>query len=166
MSVLSHLMMRRRSLIGLTAVLLEALVLAWRLRAIAHAPRVVVSARVVQLMDNRLLAEQIEGYAKRYERPAYFLDSVTAHLDSADAAAFRRNLTDLWGEPVSYLWTWCDFTLVSRAGMRGRLLSWPASDSIRREMASRGRMGFPVVIDERYPWPPGVGRTRNCFGDP
>jgi hypothetical protein len=155
--------MTRRSLIGVAAVLLGVSMLGWRIRAIVRTPRVAVSTRVAQLMDNRLLALKIEAYAKRYGRPAYFLDSVVAHLDSADAAVFRRNLTDLWGDPVSYQWTWCDFTLVSWTGMRGRLLSVPASDSIRRAMALRGRMGFPAVIDERYPWPAGVGRTQNCF---
>lgn len=130
-----------RATVGLAAVLLCALVLAWRLRTIAREPRVWVAPRVAQLMYDRLLAQQIEDYARRYRRPAYFLDSVVAHLDSADAAAFRSRMTDLWGDPIGYLWSYCGFSLRSDGGTR----RWP---------------GNGVV--EEYSWPRGVGRTRDC----
>jgi hypothetical protein len=84
--------MTRRAGVGLAVVSLCAIVLASRVRTVAGEPRVTVGPRVVQLMDNRLLAVRIGAYARRYGRPAYSLDSVTAHRDSADAAAFRSCL--------------------------------------------------------------------------
>ena len=46
--------------------------------------------RAVQRQYLRWLAYRITAYAREYGRPAFHLDSVTAHMDSARAAEFRR----------------------------------------------------------------------------
>lgn len=159
--------MRRltRPALGLVALLLCAAVLAWRIRTIANEPRVALGPRAVQLMYNRMLALRIIDYARTHRRPAYYMDSVLAHLDSAEARLVSDLGTDLWGGRVYYAWTWCDFRLSSDAGE-----PWPRSqaawDSTWREARARGRLGMPHVISEEYPWPRGVGRTHDCHGGP
>ena len=139
-------MLTRRTAIDLVAIVLCATVLASRIHTLVNQPRVVPASRVAQLMYNRMLALRIEAYAREYGRPAYYLDSVMAHLDSADAKIVSELRTDLWGKPVHYFWTWCFFTLTSSAGWDGY------SD------------GPQHWVTERYPWPRGVGRTQKCFG--
>ena len=156
--------MTRRTAIGLAAVVLCGIVLAWRVRTIAREPRLEVSPRVAQLMYNRMLAQWIAAYARRYRRPAYYLDSVMAHLDSADAERVSALRTDLWGKPVHYFWSYCWFSLHSYAGARPWLRPTPA-ESIPAESIPPGQLFAPGgEIDEQYPWPPGVGRTERCFG--
>jgi len=116
-----------------------------RIYTLVNQPRVVLAPRVAQFMHDRMLAQHIEDYAQRYGRPAFYLDSVIAHLDSGDAKIVSGLRTDLWGDPVHYRWTWCDFTLSSSAGRANQ----PG--------------GFRYSIREKYPWPSGVGRTENCF---
>jgi hypothetical protein len=152
-----------RAAVGLAAVVLCAVVFASRVRTIGREPRVALSPRVAQLMYNRMLALRIEAYARQYGRPAYDLDSVLAHLDSAGAALVSDLRTDLWGEPVSYFWTWCNFSLLSRAGASPPQIA-AAFDSMLREQRARERSFPPLVLGEEYPWPPGVGRTERCFG--
>ena len=135
----------RRTALGLAAVCLCAIVLMWRVTTITREPRVAVSPRVVQLMYNRRLALRIDAYARRYGRPPYYLDSVMAHLDSADDAEFQSNLTDLWGDSVTYVWSRCGFRLVSLAGGQPPGGAW---------------------VVEEYEWPRDVRQPRNCEGDP
>lgn len=139
-------MLTRRTAIDLVVIALCAIVLASRIRTLVNEPRVVPASRVAQLMYNRMLALRIEAYAREYGRPAYYLDSVMAHLDSADVKIVSGLRTDLWGEPVHYFWTWCWFTVTSRAGRAGY---------------AGGPWNW---VTERYPWPRGVGRTQKCFG--
>ncbi|MEJ7812754.1 MAG: hypothetical protein WKG32_20235 [Gemmatimonadaceae bacterium] len=137
-------MITRRSALGVAAVVLCTTVLAWRLRTVAREPHVAVNRRVAQLMNNRLLAQRIAAYAQTYDRPAYHLDSVVAHLDSPDRRLVSELRTDLWGAPVLYLWSWCSFRLMSPGGRTGR---------------ASGRL-----IMEDYPWPPGVAPAEKCSG--
>ena len=139
-------MLTRRTVIDLVAIVLCAAVLASRIHTLVNQPRVVPASRVAQFMYNRMLALRIEAYAREYGRPAYYLDSVMAHLDSADAKIVSGLRTDLWGKPVLYFWTWCWFTVTSRAGWTDQ----PGAPS--------------HWVTERYPWPHGVGRTQKCFG--
>lgn len=123
---------------GLSAVCLGAAILALRIRSIERELRVPLAPRVGQLMYNRVLAARIHAYARTHGRPAYFLDSVEVHLDSAARVEFQRLRTDLWGEPVEYVWSWCDFMLGSEGGAQTVIMEW-------------------------YPWPSGVGRSENCW---
>ena len=136
----------RRTTIDVVAIVLCATMLAARLHALINQPRVVPASRVAQLMYNRRLALWVEDYARKYGRPAFYLDSVVAHLDSTDAKTVSELRTDFGGKPVHYFWTWCYFTLSSDAGWTGypgAHLHW---------------------VTERFPWPRGVGRMQDCFG--
>ena len=167
--------MTRRSAIGLAAVVLCAALLAWRVRTIAREQRVPVDPRVTQLMYNRMLAQWITAYAREYGRPAYYLDSVMAHLDSADAKLVSELRTDLWGDRIRYSWSYCHFTLASPAGTRPWRRRPPRADTVAPVApapvapapATRARwLPEPPQgeIHEEYPWPPGVGRTDRCYG--
>jgi hypothetical protein len=154
----------RRTAIGLAAVILCASVLGWRVRTIAREQRVPVSPRVTQLMYNRMLARWIQAYARTYRRPAYYLDSVLAHLDSAERRVVSNLLTDLWGDRVYYVWTYCDFTLASHAGARPWLRPPPPDTVAPVKPARWGPEPPQGELREEYPWPPGVGRTDKCLG--
>ena len=128
--------------------------------------------RAVQRQYLRWLAYRITAYAREYGRPAFHLDSVTAHMDSARAAEFNRNLVDIWGRPVFYHWDESRFTLASDAGA-ARIRDRPY-DSVRaaefrrltqeqqfqRWMAETRRL----EVREEYGWPPEARGRRNSFG--
>lgn len=151
-----------RPAIGLAAVVLCAVVLASRVRAVANEPRMALGPRVVQFMNNRMLALRIDAYARRYGRPAYAFDSVLAHLDSAEARLVSDLRTDLWGDQVVYGWSWCGYTVSSGAGLWQMPWFKEELDSAR----SRGRSRLPFEVSEEYSWPRGVGRTYDCGGGP
>lgn len=146
---------------GLIAVVIAATGLGWRIRRISREPRVVLAPRAVQLMYNRMLSLRVQQYAARYGRPAFRLDSVLAHLDSTDARAVSDLSTDLWGDEVIYSWSFCSFTLVSRAGQENEPPSPAPAESLRASQL------FPpgAWVEEDYAWPTGVGRTERC-GEP
>jgi hypothetical protein len=128
--------------------------------------------RAVQRQYLRWLAYRVKAYAREHGRPAFHLDSVTAHMDSARAAEFRRNLIDIWGQPVFYHWDESRFILGSFAGT-SRLRDRPY-DSVRaaefqkltreqqfqRWMAETRR----VEVREEYAWPPEARGRRNALG--
>jgi hypothetical protein len=154
-----------RTWIDLALIVLCAVVLVSRIRSIRSEPRIGQSARVVQLMYNRMLAQRVLAYAERYRRPAFELDSVVAHLDPEDAQLVTRLRTDLWGHRVMYNWSWCGFGFMSDAG---EPQPWPSSafDSAWKDANAHGRWRMPYHINEEYSWPRGVGRTYNCGGGP
>lgn len=143
---------------GLIAALIATTCLVLRIREISRRPRVVLASRAAQLMYNRALALRIQRYAARYGRPAFRLDSVLAHLDSADVRVVSDLSTDLWGEEVAYGWSFCSFTLVSRAGEEFAPTSPAPAESLRA-----GQLSPPGGwVEEAYAWPAGVGRTDRC----
>jgi hypothetical protein len=151
----------RRTVLGMIAVVLATTGLAWRIRAISREPRVILAPRAVQLMYNRMLSLRIQRYAARYGRPAFRLDSVLAHLDSTDARVVSDLSTDLWGDEVAYRWSFCSFTLVSRAGQQYAPPSPAPAESLRA-----GQLSPPGAwVEEEYAWPTGVGRKERC-GEP
>jgi hypothetical protein len=131
-----------RSAIALACVLALTGLLAWRIKTLRAEPHLALSARVYQLMYDRTLAQWVQAYAAAYGRPAFSIDSVLAHLDTADANTVDELLTDMWGRRVHYGWDYCSFALSSTAGWR----------------TPRERQIF-----EHYSWPVGVGRTHDCF---
>lgn len=109
-------------------VLLSALFAAMRPR---KAPdRAEIQAQ--ELARLRFVAGRLTQYANEYHRPAFRLDSVAVHLDSADAAEFRSFLTDLWGDTIDYYWNYSGFRLSSNAGLTG-LGRAAAEDSALRQ---------------------------------
>src|SRR5688572_11033477 len=60
--------------------------------------------RVAQRQQLRWMSAYITAYAREHGRPAFYLDSVVAHLDSATAAQFNDYRYDLWGDRVYYWW--------------------------------------------------------------
>jgi hypothetical protein len=146
--------MRWRLLVDVTVVVLLAGLVASRVVTISHSPRLRTDARVAQLMLNRTLANQVIDYARKYQRPAFFLDSVQAHLDSGAAASFARLQTDLWGDPVGYFWQYCWFMLFSDAGHRGLR---PGMDDRFLPFRPNG-----AALDEVYHWPRELTRAHGC----
>lgn len=140
-------MLTRRTALGVSAVIVLAIALAWRLHRLATEPRLRLSPRVVALMDNRMLARRILAYANAYGRPAYVLDSVEAHVDTSDAQLVSDLTTDPWGDPVHYDWNYCGFTLARTPGV-----ALPASWWRSRR----------YVVREDYAWPAHVGRKNLC----
>jgi hypothetical protein len=117
------------------------LVLALPILLIAMRPRKIPSRAVIraeQLDRLRFVAGRVTQYARTYHRPAYYLDSVTAHLDSTDAAEFRIYLNDLWGDPIEYSWDFTTFSLWSNAGA-SNVFAEAALDSALRQLDSGGR---------------------------
>lgn len=155
-----------RAAIGLAVVIALAWALATRVRAIVREPRVALSARVVQLMYNRTVAAHVVEYARRYGRPPYYLDSVLVHLDSAERARVAALRTDLWGRPLRYRWSWCDFSVSSDASGWRPARTPAADDADWRERLRHGRMAGASDVWEPYLWPAGVGRSWDCGGGP
>ena len=148
---------RRWLLLGLLVASIG--VLGWRIRRIRRAPRILVSDRVASLMYLRLVSRSVYAYAEHFGRPPYNVDSIYAHLDSAQAASLNTEFAGLWH--FGYWWTWCDYTLSARTA--------PPPDSIPQEwIGPPGRKpGYgPPRVEENYSWPPGVGRTTDCHGGP
>ncbi|MGH7670418.1 MAG: hypothetical protein ACRENQ_13100 [Gemmatimonadaceae bacterium] len=137
----------------------SAVGLAWRVRDIRRAPRIRVSDRVASLMYVRLVSQSVYAYAQRFSRPPYTMDSIFAHLDSAQAARLDDEVADLWS--FDYHWTWCDYSLSAHTA--------PPPDSIPLQwVGPPGRTpGYgPPRVGEHYTWPPGVGRNTDCGGGP
>lgn len=135
-------------------------------------PAVLRSAELAQL---RFVAGRLTEYAREYHRPAFYLDSVTAHLDSADAAEFRGYLVDLWGDSISYRWDYWTFRLTSDAGTTNSGW-WAAYDSAWSATGHTAPEGFgnpdsfailqelrrTLHVGEEYWWPDSArGRTRS-----
>ena len=120
----------------------------------------------------RWMAAKIFDYSVAYHRPVYFTDSVVAHLDSADAARFRRFSVDLWGDPVSYWWDEYGFTLTANAGVTPQMRN-AIEDSVYRAEAEARKRGEPdpaaktpwkpigrnLTIREEFGWPPDVTQS-------
>ena len=128
-------------------------------------------ARAVQRQYLRWIAYRITAYAREYGRPAFHLDSVAAHLDSAKAAEFRRNLVDIWDRPVYYWWDECRFILSSSAGRSNRDYpdDSPRTDSVvtlTQEQRFRAMMAADRrhTVREEYGWPPEARGRRNALG--
>jgi len=128
--------------------------------------------RAAQRQRLRWMSAYVTAYARQYGRPAFYLDSVTAHLDSATAAQFNAYRTDLWGEGVAYSWDERTFELRSSAGyfasQRDRM-----EDSVRALLIARGdsiglsRPGETVrrfFVREEYWWPAEARGRRNSLG--
>lgn len=128
--------------------------------------------RVAQRQQIRWLSAYITAYARKYGRPAFHLDSVVAHLDSATARQFRTYLVDLWGERVYYWWNEQTFELSSAAGLspdrRARM-----EDSVRTLRFARGDtagLSHPFALTKRfevreeYWWPAEARGRRNRWG--
>lgn len=132
---------RRWVLLGLLVASMG--VLGWRIRRIRRAPRIKVSDRVASLMYLRLVSRSVYAYAEKFGRPPYNVDSIYAHLDSAEKASLDANFAGLWH--FGYWWTWCDYRL--NAGTA------PPPDSIRVPMwLTRGVVRFTrdLSIQEGY----------------
>lgn len=67
----------------------------------------------------RYMRARLSEYASTFHRPAYTLDSVSAHLDSADATAFNSLRVNRWGHPVGYWWGPRGFGLISYVSREG-----------------------------------------------
>jgi len=134
--------------------------------------------RAAQRQQLRYLAARIVEYADRHGRPAFFLDSVAAHLDSAHASVFNRYRVDVWGDSVLYFWNERGFQLKSESGY-----NWPserataAADSVRpmiqactesnghsKNWACMFAIDRRLSILEEYGWPQFVAGRRNSLG--
>jgi hypothetical protein len=150
-------------LLGAVALMLAGVTLRWRVETLSHQREVILGARPIQLMYNRMLAVRILAYSRRYGRPAYYLDSVVVHLDSAEAELVHDLRTDLWGQPVMYGWSYCGFSIGSSGETAGR----PAHVEVVR--LSTGRSTPLSWISERFSWPPEVlansRRGRACMDE-
>lgn len=128
--------------------------------------------RVAQRQQLRWLSAYITAYARDYGRPAFYLDSVVAHLDSATAVRFNSYLVDLWGDKVYYRWDEQSFELSSRAGLSPRRHS-QLQDSVRLARLARGdssgvtrpwTLAKRFDIREEYWWPVEARGRRNRLG--
>ena len=137
----------RTLIVGAIVFVLLVGVLAWRIVVIRDSPAVTNAPRAAEQMYLRLIGQRVELYARTYHRPAYSLDSVSAHLDSTNARLMRDLRRDLWGHPVGYAWTRCGFTLLSRG----------ASGSSAESSADE--LGW---ITERFSWPSTVRPDSSC----
>lgn len=133
--------------VGVIVFVLLVGALAWRIVVIRGTPALTNGPRAAEQMYLRLIGERVEQYARAYHRPAYSLDSVTAHLDSTNARLVRDLEQDLWGRPVEYAWTRCGFALQSRGGVAS------GADTLAAHQAR---------ITERFAWPPGVRADTSC----
>ena len=136
----------RTLIVGAIVFVLLVGVLAWRIVVVRGTPAVTNAPRAAEQMYLRLIGQRVELYARTYHRPAYSLDSVSAHLDSTNARLMRDLRRDLWGHPVEYAWTRCGFTLQSRG-------SGSTAESAADERAR---------ITARFSWPPGVRPDTGC----
>jgi len=134
-------------IVGAAVFVLLVGVLAWRIVVVRSNPAVTNAPRAAEQTYLRLIAQRVELYARTYHRPAYSLDSVSAHLDSTNARLMRDLRRDLWGHPVEYAWTRCGFTLQSRGGSANRAVS-----------SAEERAG----ITERFSWPATVRPDTGC----
>jgi hypothetical protein len=105
--------------------------------------------RAAELAQLRFVAGRLIAYARKYHRPAYYLDSVPVHLDPADAAEFRSYLTDLWGDSIRYSWGYTTFRLSSRGGVTRA--GWNAAVDSARRSARRGDSAHPETAGEPVP---------------
>jgi hypothetical protein len=164
-------MTRRRWLLSSAGIVLivavSALALTMRPRKIPDRAAI----RADQLARLNFVAGRVTEYAREYHRPAYFLDSVAAHLDSAHAAEFRSYLTDLWGDPIEYDWNFTSFSLWSNAGtsnlrraaafdsaMRHAHLTWTSDHSADAEFDAKmsklwSEVEQEIHIRAWYGWP-------------
>jgi hypothetical protein len=136
---------RRPAIVGAIVFVLAIGVLAWRIAAIRGQPAITDAPRTAEQTYLRMIAQHVQTYARTYHRPAYSLDSVVSHLDSANARLMRDLATDPWGQPVQYTWSPCGFTLRSSGG------------AARAD--SSGAAGSARWITERHPWPAGAARS-------
>lgn len=128
--------------------------------------------RVTQRQQIRWLSAYITAYAMEYRRPAFHLDSVVAHLDSATAARFKDYLVDLWGDRIFYWWNEQTFELGSPGGISPERHTRMA-DSVRALRIARGDtagLSHPFAlakrfdVRERYWWPVEARGRRNAWG--
>jgi hypothetical protein len=128
--------------------------------------------RVTQRQQLRWMSAYITAYAREYGRPAFYPDSVIAHLDSATAAQFTAYLKDVWGDKVWYWWNEQTFELSSAGGIS----PWRSArmqDSIRALRIARGdtaglfrpfALAKRLDIREEYWWPVEARGRRNSWG--
>lgn len=129
--------------------------------------------RVAQRQQLRYLSAYVTDYGRRFGRPAFHLDSVEAHLDSATRAKFADYRTDIWGNRVHYWWDETSFTLTSSAGLTSKQRT-RKEDSIAASWKARGRdvsswhavgvISRRLSVIERYGWPTEVRGRRNSLG--
>ena len=129
--------------------------------------------RVAQRQQLRFLSAYITDYGRRYGRPAFHLDSVEAHLDSATRARFADYRTDIWGDRVYYWWDENSFTLTSNAGLdpaqRTRkedsiAATWKAHGRDANSWHAIGVISRRLSVIERYGWPAEVRGRKNSLG--
>lgn len=129
--------------------------------------------RVAQRQQLRFLGAYITDYGRRFGRPAFHLDSVEIHLDSATRAKFSEYRTDIWGDRVYYMWDVTTFTLVSRGGLRqdqrerredSIAAAWKSIGRPVTGWDAIGRIQRRVQIIEEYWWPEAARGRRNSLG--
>ncbi|HVX41170.1 MAG TPA: hypothetical protein VHB25_16505 [Gemmatimonadaceae bacterium] len=79
----------------------------------AHGQPETMNPRAAERERLRYLRARVVEYATLFHRPAFTLDSVAAHLDSAEAAQFESLRTNPWGSAVGYAWGPRSFELIS-----------------------------------------------------
>ena len=165
---LERLSVRRPVVAALLIAIVAAVI---DLRAEREAPDA-WNARAAQRQRLRWMSAYVTAYGRQYGRPAFYLDSVIAHLDSATAAQFNAYRTDFWGESVNYSWNERTFELRSTAGLFGPRLD-RTEDSVRALWIARGdsmRLSHPgaifdrLVVREEYWWPVEARGRRNQLG--
>lgn len=128
--------------------------------------------RVAQRQQIRWLSAYITAYARDYGRPAFHIDSVISHLDSATAAQFRAYLVDLWGDKIYYRWDEQSFYLMSNAGLSFRRKNY-LQDSTNKARIARGDTAWRTHpwaiarhfdIREEYWWPVEARGRKNRLG--
>ncbi len=150
----------RRAAIDVLALVLCLSALGWRLVVIAREPRVVTSPRVTHLMYMRMVSLRIDDYARRFGRPAYSIDSVRAHLDSAAAHALAEVGSNPRRDSILYYWSYCNFALQVRPAY-ARYVRWDPRWAQPRAMSP-----LQSTLHETYRWPRGTGRTDRCLTGP
>lgn len=129
--------------------------------------------RVVQRQQLRFLGAYITDYGRQHGRPAFHLDSVEAHLDSATRARFHDYRTDIWGNPVHYWWDETRFHLSSGAGLAPRqrerkedsiAAAWKALGRAVDGWEHVGAIQRRISINEEYWWPEEARGRKNSLG--
>jgi len=152
---------RRRAIA--MAVAGSAIVLTWCVWNAIQGGRA-LPPRENQIMRLRALAWYLDAYARQYHRPAFYLDSVVKHLAPLNAKRFTDLEVDLWGDSVLYIWTYCGYKLVTSSDhlqASDTTPRGPATEMLFDSTTGLGRGASEIAV--LYRWPPGTGRTQNCW---